>query len=126
MVSLPYHAFHLTNWRSGGHLKPDSFIRSSQILPTHGRRAAEEVASFEYRHLKAVGDVVKRERIDCDFVLTRCIDVSLEDKGRDDLKAKLDSLVEAGLPVDDVFYCSEKTAEGVRLSVPTLCSYNEN
>lgn len=100
----------------GGHLKPDAFIRAADVLPPHGKKAAEEVASFEVRHLKAVGDVVKKEGIDCDFVLTRSIDVYLEEAGRDATKKKLHSLVEAGVNVDDVFYCEGETAEGVSVA----------
>ena len=58
---------------------------------------------------------MKREDIDCDFVLTRATDVCLYEEARDELKTKLDRLTEAGLSlVDDVFYSSDKTAEGVR------------
>ena len=72
------------------------------------------MASFEARHLKAIADLVKRESVDCDYVLTRSTDVCLYDAGRDDLKAKLDKLSEAGIStVDDVFYSGEKTAESV-------------
>ena len=74
--------------------------------------------SFEFQHLKAIGDLVKRENIDCDFVLTRATDVCLYDKARDEIKAKLDSLTTAGISaVDDVFYSSERTAEAVSHSL---------
>lgn len=66
------------------------------------------------RHLNAIGDLVKRENIDCDYVLTRATDVCLYEKGRDDLKAKLDKVSDAGISTaDDVFYSPEKTAEAV-------------
>ena len=83
-------------------------------MDTHGKEAAEEVSTFEIRHIKEIGDLVKREDIDCDFVLTRATDVCLYEKARVELKTKLDRLTEAGLLVDDVFYSSDKTAEGVR------------
>ena len=98
----------------GGHLKPDPWSRAGNVIDHHGKEAAEEVSSFEVRHSKEIGDLVKRENIDCDFVVTRATDVCLYDKARNELKVKLDKLNEAGLAVgDDVFYSSEKTAEGV-------------
>lgn len=100
--------------RNGGHLKPDPFSRAGSVIEKHGREAAEEVSSFEIRHVKAIGDLVKRENIDCDFVVTRATDVCLYEKANHELKAKLDRLNDEGLSVvDDVFYSPEKSAEGV-------------
>ena len=107
----------------GGHLKPDPYERAGSVIDVHGKEAAEEVSSFEMRHVKEIGDLVKRENIDCDFVLTRATDVCLYDKGRDDLKAKLDKLVNVGTStVDDVYYASGKTAEGVSADMTTKSS----
>lgn len=100
--------------RNGGHLKPDPFSRAGSVIDKYGKEAADEVSSFEIRHVKEIGDLVRRENIDCDFVVTRACDVCLYDEGRDVLKAKYDRLSDEGLSiVDDVFYSSEKTAEGV-------------
>ena len=101
-----------------GHLKPDLSIRAAGALDAHDKTAAEEVASFEHRHLKEIGDLVKREDIDCDYVLTRSTDVCLYSKGRDELKAKLDKVTAAGISTaDDVFYSAEKTAEAVSFTL---------
>jgi hypothetical protein len=108
----------------GGHLKPDPWSRAGNVIDQHGKEAAEEVSSFEIRHIKEIGDLVKRENIDCDFVVTRATDVCLYDKARDELKAKLDRLNEAGLSVDDVFYNPEKIAEGVCSSIYTQLNTN--
>ena len=95
-------------------MKPDPFVRAGSVIDAHGKTAAEEVVQFEVSHLKAIGDLVKRENIECDYVLTRTTDVCLYEKGRDDLKAKLDKVVEAGITTaDDVFYSPQKTAEAV-------------
>lgn len=84
------------------------------MLESHGKEAADEVASFEARHLTEIGKLVKKEKIDCDFVLTRATDVSLHDKGSRDIAAKLKRLEEAGIEgLDDVFHCSGGKAEGV-------------
>ena len=98
-------------------MKPDPFTRGAKALELLDKDAAEEVTSFEIRHLKAIGDLVKKENIDCDYVLTRATDVFLYDSGRDELKTKVDKLTELGISgVDDIFYSSEKTAEGVSTS----------
>ena len=100
--------------RNGGHLKPDPFSRAGNVIDKYGAKAAEQVASFEIRHVKEITDIVRRENIDCDFVVTRATDVCLYDKANHSMKAKLDRLNDEGLSiVDDVFYSPEKTAEGV-------------
>ncbi len=99
--------------RNGGHLKPDAFIKAAAALDEYGKEAAEEVARFETRHIAAIGDLVRKEGIDCDFVVTRAIDVCLYDKAHHELKAKLDKLRDAGVDVGDVFYSSGDTAAGV-------------
>ncbi len=68
---------------------------------------------FEKQHLKAIADLVREEEIDCDFVMTRSNFVVTFDEGRDELKRRLDALTKAGLPTEDVFYSSEKTAESI-------------
>lgn len=59
---------------------------------------------------------MKKEKIDCDFVLTRTTDVCVYEQGSKDIGAKLERLAEAGVAgIDDVFHCSGKNAEGVGL-----------
>lgn len=94
------------------------------MLESHGKEAADEVASFEARHLTEIGKLVKKEKIDCDFVLTRATDVCLYEEGSRDLEAKLERLEKAGIVgIDDVFHCSGEKAEGVSaltLFIPQL------
>lgn len=72
------------------------------------------MASFEARHLGEIAKLIKKEKIDCDFVLTRATDVCLHEKGSREIEAKLKRLEDAGIEgLDDVFHCSEKKAEGV-------------
>ncbi|KAF2763665.1 FAD dependent oxidoreductase [Teratosphaeria nubilosa] len=100
--------------RNGGHLKPDPYTRAFSALSSLGKDAAEEVASFEHRHLKEVGDLIKRENIDCDYVRTRAVDVALFQEGADEIKRKLAVLAKAGITtVDDVFVSSSEQAEGI-------------
>ena len=110
-----YGSTKVVNNDAGGHLKPDPYSRAASALETHGRDAAEEVSSFEARHLQAIANLVRNEDIDCDYVLTRATDVCLYDKARDDMKTKYDKLMEEGISsIGDVFYSAQNTAEGVR------------
>lgn len=102
--------------RNGGHLKPDPYYRAASALKKYGRDAAEEVASFEARQVKEIKDLVEREKIDCDFVVTRASDVCLYEDARKDLKRGLDLLNAANVSTaSDVFYSGQNTAEGVSL-----------
>ena len=99
-------------------MKPDPYYRAGQALDSHGRDAAEEVASLEVRQIKVIADLVKQENIDCDFVLTRVTDVYLYSKARDETKAMIDRLTDAGIStVDDIFYGNEESAETVSKTV---------
>lgn len=61
-------------------------------------------------------DLVEKEQIDCDFVITRAMDVQLENLNRDKLKAAYDRLIKNGVPcANDVFQSPEETAEAVNL-----------
>lgn len=104
--------------RNGGHLKPDPYYRAASALKKHGREAAEELASFEARQVKEIKDLVEKEKIDCDFVVTRATDVCLFEEARADLKSGLDLLSAANVSTaNDVFYSSESTAESVGLFI---------
>lgn len=84
------------------------------MLESHGKEAADEVASFESRHLTKLARLAKQEQIDCDFVLTRATDVCLYEKGSRDIEEKLDRLEHARVSgLDDVFHCSGEKAVGV-------------
>lgn len=60
--------------RNGGHLRPDLY----GDIPTHikrtGLEAAVELAQFELAHVPVLKQFIEQEKIDCDFVLSRCID----------------------------------------------------
>ncbi|KAL4985439.1 FAD dependent oxidoreductase-domain-containing protein [Aspergillus falconensis] len=83
--------------RNGGHLKPDPFNRIATLASQYGLSAAAEVAEFEARHVDAVASLVKRENIDCDLVVTKAIDVMLDEDYAAALKRGHDKLVEGGV-----------------------------
>lgn len=98
--------------RNGGHLKPDLYGKASTIARSHGIEAGVEIAEFEAKHVWAVKKVVEEENIDCDFVLTRCVDVFLTDDGCAPVKAGVDFLKSNNVSaMDDVYFASGSRAE---------------
>lgn len=60
----------------------------------------------------AIKDLVEKEGIDCDFVVTRAVDVQLNESVRDELKAGYDRLVSLGISsAKNTFYSPKETAE---------------
>jgi len=98
-----------------GQLKPDPIYRASSVLENHRKEFAEHVSSFEACHIDAIKDMVVREGIDCDFETTKVHDVYFYDAGRNQTKATLARLVNAGISTaKDVRYRSGTEAEEVR------------
>lgn len=48
---------------------------ASKFISRHGVEAAAEIVKYEISHLQILADVIEREKIDCDFTLTRSLDV---------------------------------------------------
>ena len=63
----------------GGHLRPDLYDRIPTYIKRHGVDAAAEVANFELSHIKVLKDLLAEENIDCDFNITRCLSVYLDE-----------------------------------------------
>ena len=61
--------------RNGGHARPDFYGHIPTYIDRAGDRAGAEIAEFEIKNLIAVKKVIEQEKIDCDFTLTRSIDV---------------------------------------------------
>ncbi|KFY51597.1 hypothetical protein V497_09001 [Pseudogymnoascus sp. VKM F-4516 (FW-969)] len=83
--------------RNGGHLKPDPYSSISHLAAEHGMEAAAEVAEFERAHVDAISELVRTEKIDCDFVLTKAIDVQLLPDECRTAKDNFDGLAAAGV-----------------------------
>ncbi|KAF5986397.1 oxidoreductase [Fusarium bulbicola] len=100
--------------RNGGHLKPDSYNAISAYASEYGIEAAAEVASFEAANVKAVTDYIQQNKVDCDFVLTRAVDVQLSTGHQRRIKEGYDKLIAAGLETTkDTLSVEEKDAEMV-------------
>ncbi|KAJ4051114.1 hypothetical protein NW760_001098 [Fusarium oxysporum] len=98
--------------RNGGHLKPDSYNAISGYASEYGIEAAAEVASFEAANVKAVTEYIQQNKVDCDFVLTRAVDVQLSTGHQLRIKESYDKLIAAGLePTKDTFSVEGNDAE---------------
>ena len=98
----------------GGHLKPDPYSFISHLAAEYGTEAAAEVAEFERAHIDAIRELVRTEKIDCDFVLTNAIDVQLLPEECRNAKADFDRLGAAGVKsVSRVGFYGQKDAEEV-------------
>lgn len=66
--------------RNGGHLKPYCHRMYLDYEAAHGQFVAAQVVNFEVDHLYKIKQIVEKEEIDCDFVLTRACDVYRDSK----------------------------------------------
>jgi hypothetical protein len=109
----------------GGHLKPDSYNAISGYTSEYGIEAAAEVASFEAANVKAVTEYVQQNKVDCDFVLTRAVDVQLSTGHQHRIKEGYDKLIAAGIETTKDTFCVEgKDAEMVSMLYLFLLNTN--
>ncbi|KAJ5692886.1 FAD dependent oxidoreductase superfamily [Penicillium macrosclerotiorum] len=100
--------------RNGGHLRPDMYTPMSKLISRVGHELALEVPQFEIAHIYAIKSLVEKEKIDCDFTLTRSIDVWCEEEAAVKAKAMYDTLASRDLDyMKDVFFVLGKNAEGI-------------
>ncbi|KAL5341633.1 FAD dependent oxidoreductase [Aspergillus crustosus] len=98
--------------RNGGHMKPDVYYNVPKYIKKYGVRAAVDVARFEASQVHAVKELVEKENIDCDFVLTRACDATLDPKLAQDTNEAFTELRKSGVAdLKDVFYARGKEAE---------------
>ncbi|KUI72488.1 Gamma-glutamylputrescine oxidoreductase [Cytospora mali] len=65
--------------RNGGHIKPDVYYNILKYTKKYGAENAAAFARFENANIYAVKEMVEKENIECDFVLTRAVDVYLDE-----------------------------------------------
>ncbi|KAH7393270.1 FAD dependent oxidoreductase [Cadophora sp. MPI-SDFR-AT-0126] len=100
--------------RNGGHLKPDVYFNIPKYKKMFGDEMATEIAKFESSQVFAVKDLVEKEKIDCEFHLTRAVDTCLDQTHADKCKAEFDILIANGEPsTRDVHYAAGKDAEAL-------------
>lgn len=84
--------------RNGGHLKL-AIPHIIRVLEKHGVEIASEVGEFPVKQIYALKEVVDRECIDCDFLLTRSFDVWMDETQAREEEQKVRSLWEAGIDI---------------------------
>lgn len=100
--------------RNGGHVKPDTYFNVPKYAALHGAAAAAELAAFEAANVYAVKALVEREGLDCDFHLTRAVDVYLDPAHARDTEAAYRELVRGGVvDMRDVAFTPRRDAERV-------------
>jgi hypothetical protein len=100
--------------RNGGHVKPDLYFNVSKYTSMFGASAAAEVAAFEAANVYAVKGLVEREDLDCDFQLTRSLDVYLDPQHARETEEAWRKLKREGVAdLRDVAFVSGKDAERV-------------
>jgi hypothetical protein len=104
----------------GGHLKPDLYFNIPKYIKMYGLQAAVDVANFEAAQVLAVKALVEKEKIECDFTLTRACDAVLHEGLASDTEKAFRELQSTGAAdLRDVHFTSGKDAERVRILVPT-------
>lgn len=72
------------------------------------------VAAFESSQVYAIKDLVEKEKIDCDLVITRAVDTFLDQAQADEAITEYKALVERGEPsTKDVCFKVGKEAEAL-------------
>ncbi|KEF54255.1 uncharacterized protein A1O9_09421 [Exophiala aquamarina CBS 119918] len=100
--------------RNGGHVKPDTYYNVSKYERIYGALQAAELAKFESTGVYATKQLVETEGLDCDFHLTRAVDVYMDPQHATETAAAYKRLLKRGqVDMADVEYTSKKTAERI-------------
>jgi hypothetical protein len=95
-------------------MKPDVYFNIPKHIKKYGVRAAVEVANFEASQVMAVKELVEKEKIDCEFTLTRACDVILDEALARETDIAFAELKRSGVAnLKDVHYTTRKNAERV-------------
>ena len=77
-------------------MKPDLYNFMGTLAADYGVEAAAEVAAFEAKHVRVIEDFVKKEKIDCDYTVTKAVDVQLNEAHFNKLKGGYNRLMAGG------------------------------
>jgi hypothetical protein len=90
------------------------YFNVTKYTSMFGAAAAAELAAFEAANVYAVKKLVETEGLDCDFQLTRSLDVYLDPKHAKETEAAWRKLASDGVvDLSDVAFISDKDAERV-------------
>ena len=97
-------------------MRPETYFNIPVLAERYGSEAAQEIAAFERLHVKAIKDLIRKENIDCEFTLTRTMDVLLDEQQAERARVAYEKLIEENqVSLDDVHYAPANHAEAVRL-----------
>ena len=82
--------------RNGGHVKPDAYSDIPKFAKLFGLETASQLADFEASHVHAVKELVESEKIDCDFHMTRALDVYMNTDHANEIESTYKSLQKLG------------------------------
>ncbi|EWY92134.1 hypothetical protein FOYG_09030 [Fusarium oxysporum NRRL 32931] len=100
--------------RNGGHVKPDTYSDIPKFAKLFGIETAAQLAAFEASHVPAVKDLVESEGLDCDFHVTRALDVYLDPTHAKKIEETYREIARAGIVnLSDVAFTPKKHAERV-------------
>lgn len=100
--------------RNGGHARPDLYGHIPTYIDRAGPRAGAEIAEFEIKNLRALKKVIEQEKIDCDFTLTRSIDVWCNAEAAKKAKSVYDQMATEDFEyMEDVIFYQNDNVEGV-------------
>jgi proline dehydrogenase len=100
----------------GGHLRPAVYNLLPDYIKRYGLEAASEVADFEFAHVQTVAQLIKKEKIDCDFTMTKTFDVYTDVEKAKEVKHAYHQLLKAGVAkttMDDLTWTDSDRAEEV-------------
>jgi glycine/D-amino acid oxidase-like deaminating enzyme len=87
----------------------------------YGIEAAVETAELEAANVKAVTQYIQEEGVDCDFVITRAMDVFFSDQMKRRMRKWYESLIRAGVNISrDTFHVPDNAAEKKRCVCQSL------
>ena len=104
--------------RNGGHVKPDTYFGITKYKKMYGLKAAAAIQKFQSSQVLAVKNLVEREGLDCDFHLTRSVDVIMDAELAEQKLEEYNELVRGGVvDMKDVAYTPKHDAERVNTSI---------
>ena len=109
--------------RNGGQLRPDLYGHIPTYVDRAGSQAGEEIAQFEISQLRAIKRLIEQEKIDCDFTLTRSIDVWCNEEAALKAKAVYDRMADKFDFMDDVAFYTGDRVEGVCIAIESIACY---
>ncbi|OCT53760.1 FAD dependent oxidoreductase superfamily protein [Cladophialophora carrionii] len=101
--------------RNGGHIKPDVYFNAVLSEKMFGPQMAQQLTRFEMQQVFDVKRLVEKEQIDCDFELTRAIDVFVDPRVAKQTIAAFEEMKASGYRfADDLHFIQDpKKAEQV-------------